>query len=126
MVVADVGQYGWFQRLTRPWLGWRRVFNSFRSGVTEDRITKRLTPFLEIAACNSFRLWVETEMFRGGEKGDRLRGVVGPMRSMMCSMTRVEEACFEFEMENVDVGKDRLKNLGGGRSDFPLTELIVI
>ena len=70
---------------------------------------------------NPCRLWVETEMFRGGKKDDCLRGFVGPMRTMMCSIMRGEvgEAGSKFELENVDVGKDMLKSFGGGEGGYP-------
>jgi len=103
--------------LVRGW-GKEGFVKAFGSGVSVDKIARRLVSF-SIAARNLFRLWVETEMFRGGGDGDRLRGFVGPIRTMMCSIMKGEEgeAGYEFEDENVDVGEDRLRILGAPTSD---------
>ena len=96
-------------------MGGEGFFEAFGLGVTVSKIARRLVS-LAISACNLFQLWVETKMFRGGKDGDHFREFVGPMRTVMCSVMRGEvgEADYEFELENVDVGEDRLKVLGEG------------
>ena len=69
--------------LVRGW-GKEGFVKAFGAGVSVGKIARRLKSFA-IASRNLFRLWVETEMFRGGGSVDRLRGFVGPMRTMMCS-----------------------------------------
>ena len=70
-------------------MGGEGFFEAFGLGVTAGKIARRLVS-LAILARNVFRLWVETEMFRGGKEGDCLRGFVGPMWTMMCSVMRGE------------------------------------
>ena len=72
----------------------------FGAGITDDRITRRLTS-LVIAACDLFPLWVEINMFREEEGGDRLRGVVDLMRSMMISMIKGEIGEGGFELRTL-------------------------
>ena len=62
--------------LVRGW-GEGGFLESFGSGVTMDRITRKLTS-LVIAAHNLFCLWVETEMFRDGKEGDYPGGSWAP------------------------------------------------
>ena len=54
--------------------GWGRegFAEACGSGVTVEKIARRLVSF-SISARNLFRLWVETEMFRGGGS-DQSRG----------------------------------------------------
>ena len=70
-------------------MGGEGFFEAFGLGVTAGKIARRLVS-LAILARNVFRLWVETEMFRGGKEGDRLRGFVGRMRTMIHSVMRGE------------------------------------
>ena len=106
--------------------GGEGCLKAYGLGVMVGKIAKRLIS-LAILACNLFRLWVETKT-RGGKEGDRLGRFVGLMRTMMCSVMRGEvgEADYEFELENFDVGEDRLRVLGEGRVDTPVSDLIVM
>jgi hypothetical protein len=112
--------------LVRGW-GKEGFVKAFGAGVSVGKIARRLKSFA-IASRNLFRLWVETEMFRGGGSGDRLRRFVGPMRTMMCSIMRGEagEAGYEFEDENVDTGEERLRVLWEGSGlDTPISNVMV-
>ena len=50
---------------------------------------------------------------------------MGPMWNIICFVMK-GEAGFELEMENIDVGEDRLEALGEGRTYVLLADLIVM
>ena len=65
----------------------------------------------------------------GGVIGDRLRGFVGPLWTMMYFVMRGEagKAGYEFEDKNVNVGEDRLRDLWKESGlDTPISDVMVV